>query len=126
MVNVLNCYSPRIVRNTLFCCHALLHGKVVMSRGMLSQRGESQMTRIRFAYACSLASLATVLLGSTAFPEFALAQTAATNATTTATTGNRSRTIDPGVRGGPAGAGDALPGLNDAEKAFFEVAKEVF
>jgi CxxC motif-containing protein (DUF1111 family) len=85
------------------------------------------MTKIRFAYACSLASLATVLLGSVSLPQFASAQTAATNATTTAaTTANRSRTIDPGVRGGPAGAGDALTGLTDAEKAFFEVAKDVF
>jgi CxxC motif-containing protein (DUF1111 family) len=85
------------------------------------------MTRIRFAYACSLASLATVLLGSASFPEFALAQNAtATSTASTAATGNRSRTIDPGVRGGPAGAGDALPGLTDAERAFFDVAKEVF
>ena len=85
------------------------------------------MTKIRLAYACSLAGLSTVLLGSVSLPQFALAQTAATNATTTtATTANRSRTIDPGVRGGPAGAGDALAGLTDAERAFFEVAKDVF
>jgi CxxC motif-containing protein (DUF1111 family) len=85
------------------------------------------MTKIRFAYACSLASLATVLLGSVSFPQFASAQDAAARSNaSTANTANRSRTIDPGVRGGPAGAGDALPGLTDAERAFFEVAKDVF
>jgi CxxC motif-containing protein (DUF1111 family) len=88
------------------------------------------MAKIRFAYACSLASLATVLLGSVSLPQFALAQTAAaTNSTTTTNrTGDRSRdnTIDPGVRGDPAGSGDPLPGLTDTEKAFFEVAKDVF
>src|SRR5215813_7574113 len=81
--------------------------------------GGPHMAKIRVAYVCSLAGLATVLLGSVSLPQFALAQTAAT--TTTA-----NRTLDPGVRGGPAGAGDALPGLTDAEKAFFEVAKDVF
>src|SRR5215468_2326602 len=84
--------------------------------------GGPHMAKIRVAYACSLAGLATVLLGSVSLPQFALAQTATTNAITT----THSQTIDPGVRGGPAGAGDALTGLNAAEKAFFEVAKEVF
>jgi CxxC motif-containing protein (DUF1111 family) len=88
------------------------------------------MAKIRFAYACSLASLATVLLGSVSLPQFAVAQNAAaTNSTTTTNrTGDRTRdnTIDPGVRGGPAGAGGVLPGLRDTEKAFFEVAKDVF
>jgi CxxC motif-containing protein (DUF1111 family) len=85
------------------------------------------MTKIRFAYACSLVGLATVLLGSVSLPQFALAQTAATNTTTTtATTANSSRTIDPGVRGGDPGAGGPLPGLTEAELAFFEVAKDVF
>ena len=33
---------------------------------------------------------------------------------------------DPGVRGGDPGAGGALPGLNDVERQYFDVAKEVF
>jgi hypothetical protein len=33
---------------------------------------------------------------------------------------------DPGVRGGTAGAGGSLAGLNDQEKAFFAAAKNVF
>jgi CxxC motif-containing protein (DUF1111 family) len=33
---------------------------------------------------------------------------------------------DPGVRGGPAGAGDHLPGLSASEIAFFELGKEDF
>jgi CxxC motif-containing protein (DUF1111 family) len=34
--------------------------------------------------------------------------------------------VDPGVRGGAPGAGEALPGLSDLERQFFEVSKEVF
>src|SRR5258705_8448084 len=87
------------------------------------------MVRTRFSSACSLASLATVLLGSVSFPESALAQNAAVTNSTAATVDTASRSrgpVDPGVRGGDAGAGGALPGLSDAERAFFEVAKEVF
>jgi CxxC motif-containing protein (DUF1111 family) len=92
------------------------------------------MVKVRFAYACSLASLATGLLGSVSLPESAFAQTAAvTNSTTAnsntaaANTSSRSRgPVDPGVRGGDAGAGGALPGLTDVERAFFEAAKVVF
>jgi CxxC motif-containing protein (DUF1111 family) len=92
------------------------------------------MVKVRFAYACSLASLATGLLGSVSLPESAFAQTAAvTNSTTAnsttaaANTSSRSRgPVDPGVRGGDAGAGGPLPGLSDVELAFFGVAKDVF
>jgi CxxC motif-containing protein (DUF1111 family) len=87
------------------------------------------MVRIRVSYACSLASLAAVLLGSVSFPELALAQNATVTNSNTATvdTASRSRgAVDPGVRAGDPGAGGALPGLSDAERAFFEVAKEVF
>jgi CxxC motif-containing protein (DUF1111 family) len=34
--------------------------------------------------------------------------------------------VDPGVRGGAAGAGGPLTGLNDVERQFFDVSKEVF
>jgi CxxC motif-containing protein (DUF1111 family) len=34
--------------------------------------------------------------------------------------------VDPGVRGGPAGAGGPLPGLNSAEQAFFNAARGRF
>jgi CxxC motif-containing protein (DUF1111 family) len=41
--------------------------------------------------------------------------------------GASSRTpTDPGVRGGDPGAGGALAGLNDVERQYFDVAKEVF
>ena len=88
------------------------------------------MTKIRFAYACSLASLATVLLGSTSFPQFAAAQTAATTnsntATTATTTGQPRGPVDPGVRGGDPGAGRPLPGLSPEELAFFEASRDFF
>jgi CxxC motif-containing protein (DUF1111 family) len=96
----------------------------------------------------TLASLAAMLLASAAWSGTALAQAAssptagapAVNAnaagSTTDTnvagrgqtsTGNAaSRPTDPGVRGGDPGAGGALSGLNDAERQYFEVAKDVF
>jgi CxxC motif-containing protein (DUF1111 family) len=65
-----------------------------------------------FAYACSLASLTAILVASVSLPSPAPAQTRGPN--------------DPGVRGGTAGAGDPIAGLTDAERAFFEAAKDVF
>jgi CxxC motif-containing protein (DUF1111 family) len=87
------------------------------------------MVKFRFAYACSLASLATVLLGSVSFPELALAQNAAvtnSNSATSNKSGHSQDPVDPGVRGGPAGAGGALPGLSAVELAFFNAASGQF
>jgi CxxC motif-containing protein (DUF1111 family) len=87
------------------------------------------MLKIRFAHAWSLASVATGILASVSLPEFALAQNAAiTNShNAVSNTAGRSRgPVDPGVRGGDAGAGRALPGLSDVERAYFDVAKGVF
>jgi CxxC motif-containing protein (DUF1111 family) len=70
------------------------------------------MAKRTFAYACSLASLTAILVASVSLPSPAPAQ-------------GRGPT-DPGVRGGAAGAGDPIPGLTDAERAFFEAAKDVF
>src|SRR6267154_2146130 len=39
---------------------------------------------------------------------------------------SRGGPTDPGVRGGDPGAGGALTGLNDVERQYFDVAKEVF
>src|SRR6266704_1353498 len=39
---------------------------------------------------------------------------------------SRGAPTGPGVRGGDPGAGGALPGLNDVERQYFDVAKEVF
>src|SRR6267142_1973984 len=39
---------------------------------------------------------------------------------------SRSGATDPGVRGGEPGVGRALPGLNDVERQYADVAKEVF
>jgi len=63
-----------------------------------------------FAY--TLASTAAVLLTSVAVSTLAPAQT-------------RGPT-DPGVRGGAAGAGDAIPGLNTDQSKFFDAAKDAF
>jgi CxxC motif-containing protein (DUF1111 family) len=113
------------------------------------------METIKLARVRTLAGLAAMLLGSVAWSGTALAQdvsnptAAAANANTTAATagvnanavtantagrgqsnnsgGASSRApTDPGVRGGDPGAGGALPGLNDVERQYFDVAKDVF
>src|SRR5689334_9595813 len=75
------------------------------------------MSRLHRIHTCLLAGLAGTLLATTAFTTTAAAQTAATVA---------AQPRDPGVRGGPAGAGGPLPELNAGEKAFFAAAREVF
>jgi CxxC motif-containing protein (DUF1111 family) len=114
------------------------------------------METIKLARAHTLAGLAAMLLGSAAWSGTALAQAvsnpttsaAAANANaananvdTNAVTANAAgrggqnnnsggassrAPTDPGVRGGDPGAGGALPGLNDVERQYFDVAKEVF
>jgi mono/diheme cytochrome c family protein len=91
--------------------------------------GELQMVKIKFAHACSLASVATVMLGTVSLPGSVLAQNAAVTNSNTATsnTSDRSRNaVDPGVRGGNPGAGGALPGLSAVELAFFNAASDQF
>jgi hypothetical protein len=70
------------------------------------------MVRPRFVHAWMLSGIA-VLAASTLLSGSALTQTF---------TGPR----DPGVRGGAAGAGGALPDLTAAQAAFFEVGKDDF
>jgi CxxC motif-containing protein (DUF1111 family) len=81
------------------------------------------MLKIKFAHACSLASIASVMLASVSLPGSALAQNAAV--TTSNTTAPRGP-IDPGVRGGASGAGGPLSGLSPRELAFFNVATDDF
>jgi CxxC motif-containing protein (DUF1111 family) len=66
------------------------------------------MSKIRFVHAWMLTSIASAVVASIALSGSALAQT------------------DPGVRGGPPGAGGPLPGLNTTELAFFNAARAVF
>jgi len=88
------------------------------------------MLKNRISHACSLASIAGVMLASVSLSGLALAQNAAVTTTNnTANTNNFGRShsaVDPGVRGGDPGAGGALPGLSDVEQAYFKAAKEVF
>jgi CxxC motif-containing protein (DUF1111 family) len=104
------------------------------------------METIKLARARTLAGLAAMLLGSAAWSGTALAQdvsnpaastaNADTNAVTANTAGRAQNNnsggassrapTDPGVRGGDPGAGGALPGLNDVERQYFDVAKDVF
>jgi CxxC motif-containing protein (DUF1111 family) len=114
------------------------------------------METIKLTRARAHAGIAAMLLGSVAWSGGALAQNVSNTtpnavatsttttdaaATTNATTANaaargqnnnsggsssRSAPTDPGVRGGDPGAGGALTGLNDVERQYFDVAKEVF
>jgi CxxC motif-containing protein (DUF1111 family) len=112
------------------------------------------METIKLARARTLAGLAAMLLGSAAWSGTAVAQVASNpttaaaantnaanaNADTNAVTANAAgrgqnnnsggassrAPTDPGVRGGDPGAGGALPGLNDVERQYFDVAKDVF
>ena len=76
------------------------------------------MFRRRFVYACLLAGTASAAI-LTFWSESASGQ--ATQELTTSTTAR-----DPGVRGGPPGAGGQLPGLTAGEAAFFALGKEDF
>jgi CxxC motif-containing protein (DUF1111 family) len=81
------------------------------------------MVKIKLAHACSLASIASVMLASVSFWGSALAQNAAViTSNTTAPRGP----ADPGVRGGAPGAGGPLPGLSALEQAFFNAATGIF
>jgi CxxC motif-containing protein (DUF1111 family) len=56
---------------------------------------------------------------------FELAGTAVADVPSQPTIGG-SKAVDPGPRGGPAGAGGPLPGLDADEKAFFKAARDIF
>jgi CxxC motif-containing protein (DUF1111 family) len=76
------------------------------------------MPNVAFIRAGIPAAIAAVLTLSAAFPGGASAQSA---------TPSRAPAVqDPGLRGGPAGAGGPLPGLNGLEKAFFRAARDIF
>jgi CxxC motif-containing protein (DUF1111 family) len=79
------------------------------------------MTRLRFARAWSIATVATVMMGATALSQSALAQNAAVNSI-----GRGGQLVDPGVRGGAPGAGGPLPGLSDVQKQYFTAATAAF
>jgi CxxC motif-containing protein (DUF1111 family) len=113
------------------------------------------METIKLARARTLAGLAAMLLGTAAWSGTALAQVVSNPATSAATANTNAANAnadtnaaaanaagrgqnnnsssassraptDPGVRGGDPGAGGALPGLNDVERQYFDVAKDVF
>jgi CxxC motif-containing protein (DUF1111 family) len=78
------------------------------------------MSRRHGFHTCLLIAIASVLAGSTILSSSALAQAPAT-----ANFGGGGGAHDPGVRGGPAGAGGPLPELNAGEKAFFAASRDV-
>src|SRR5258708_584944 len=98
----------------------------------------------QFARRWSLAGIATMMLGATALSGSAFAQDRggfnllqhfAQNVATPdhhggggggSGGGSGGKTLDPGPRGGAAGAGGPLPGLSQDELNFFTAAKDVF
>jgi CxxC motif-containing protein (DUF1111 family) len=98
------------------------------------QNGEIEMTK--YVRRWSVAGIATMLLGATALSGPAFGQ-AAQNAAAPdhrcgvggcggGGGGTGGKTLDPGPRGGPPGAGGAIPGLSPPELAFFTAATDVF
>ena len=75
------------------------------------------MFRRRLIYTCLLAGTASVAI-------LAFGSGSASGQELTTTTFTTAR--DPGVRGGPPGAGGPLPGLTAGEAAFFALGKEDF
>src|SRR5690349_12375416 len=84
-------------------------------KGFIPQEGD--MSRLHGIHGCLLIGLAGALVGTAIFAPAASAQTADTFS---------AQVNDPGVRGGPAGAGGPLPELNAGEKAFFAATRDVF
>ena len=76
------------------------------------------MPRLHSIHGYLLAGLTGALVGTTAFTTTASAQAAPNTF--------NAQVHDPGVRGGPAGAGGPLPELNAGEKAFFAASLDVF
>src|SRR5258707_3198485 len=76
------------------------------------------MSRSRSIQSWLLVGVAGTIVGSAALLKSALAQSTANTTSFQAS--------DPGVRGGPAGAGGPLAGLSPAEVAFFTSARDVF
>jgi len=72
------------------------------------QSGEDDMNIAHLSRVKSAACVSLVIIGTAALTDLALAQ------------------VDPGVRGGPPGAGGPLPGLNGAELKFFTGAQSRF
>jgi CxxC motif-containing protein (DUF1111 family) len=85
------------------------------------------MAKSHLACRLSLTSIAAMMLGVTA-AQNALAQNKITTNGSTATSNSSqsSAAVDPGVRGGPPGAGGSVGGLTAAEQAFFTAAQARF
>ncbi len=114
---------------------AMLLGSVAWSGAALAQDVSNATTNAANAGANANARSNATTGAANADPNTA---TANTNALTTNTAGRGQNNnnnpgggssrapTDPGVRGGDPGAGGALPGLNDVERQYFDVAKDVF
>jgi len=84
------------------------------------------MTKSRLGYKSSLASIAAMIL-SVAAAQNASAQSTNNHNQSGNAVGNQSPgAVDPGVRGGPPGAGGPVGGLNAAQQAFFTAAQASF
>jgi CxxC motif-containing protein (DUF1111 family) len=85
------------------------------------------MAKSHLACRLSLTSIAAIMLGVTA-AQNALAQNKITpnKSMATSNSSQSSAAVDPGVRGGPPGAGGPVGGLTAAEQAFFTAAQARF
>src|ERR1700751_1689299 len=87
------------------------------------------MIKSHLGYKLSLTSIAAMMLSVTA-TQNALAQSRDRDHhnrhTSSSSSSSSSSVVDPGVRGGPAGAGGPVGGLTAAEQAFFPAAQARF
>jgi CxxC motif-containing protein (DUF1111 family) len=89
------------------------------------------MAKSQLAYGVSLTAVAVMFLAGTAAAQSAHHDRghgghSGTGTTTTTTTSSATTAVDPGVRGGTAGAGDPVPGLTPAQQLFFTAAQARF
>jgi hypothetical protein len=75
------------------------------------------MTNLRFRGRTAVGTAALLLLAGSG-PVFGQSTSTSTN--------TASIVVDPGVRGGPAGAGGSLPGLTTLQQQFFTSAQDIF
>ena len=79
------------------------------------------MASLRFARVCRVAALVTLVSGAIDLPAVAGSQSGDAAASGWPPHGGP-KSVDPGPRGGPAGAGGPLPGLGSLEQALFNAA----
>src|SRR6266702_4282120 len=106
---------------------AMLLGSVAWSGGALAQNvSNTNPTAVTTSTTTTNAATTDAATTNAMTNNAVTVNAAAAQNNNTGGASSRGAPTDPGVRGGDPGAGGALPGLNDVERQYFDVAKEVF